>query len=672
MIRARLLCCLAIAISLWLAACAQAAEPQRLKYNHPGLTVDLGVGLWAWPLPMDYDGDGDTDLVVSCPDKPHNGAYFFENVSGAGAGVLFKPAVRVGRAQRNVQVSYLDGQPRLLIPGAELVDFRANEFAKTKKVYRTPNVHGQPVRANQWKYADYDGDGAWDLIVGVGDWSDYGWDNAFDERGRWIRGPLHGYVYLLRNRGDNLQPDYEQPRRLQAGGRDVDVFGMPSPNLADFDGDGDLDLLCGEFLDGFTYFENTGTRKAPRYAAGRRLQSGGTPIRMDLQMIVPVAFDWDRDGDVDLIVGDEDGRVALIEHTGKVVGGQPEFRQPKYFQQQADEVKFGALVTPVGFDWDGDGDEDLICGTSAGYIGFIENLGGAPPRWAAPVRLRADGKTIRIQAGENGSIQGPCEAKWGYTTLSVADWDHDGLPDIVANSIWGKVVWFRNLGPRERPKLAAAQPVRVSWTDKPPQPAWNWWSPENGELATQWRTTPCVLDLTGDGLNDLAMLDHEGYLVLFERRKTAAGLTLAPPRRVFRASGPAAFDNRHRAQGKEPGLLRLNVGAAGRSGRRKLCFTDWDGDGQLDLLVNSVNVNLLRNVSREQTVSDVAGAMTFQDMGPLFQRELAGHTTSPTVVDWDRDGTPDLLVGAEDGFLYYWPNPRGKKRPPGRSDPAPK
>jgi hypothetical protein len=33
-------------------------------------------------------------------------------------------------------------------------------------------------------------------------------------------------------------------------------------------------------------------------------------------MIIPVALDWDKDGDLDLIVGDEDGRVAFVEHTG--------------------------------------------------------------------------------------------------------------------------------------------------------------------------------------------------------------------------------------------------------------------------------------------------------------------------------------------------------------------
>ena len=35
-------------------------------------------------------------------------------------------------------------------------------------------------------------------------------------------------------------------------------------------------------------------------------------------MITPTAIDWDKDGDLDLIVGDEDGRVAFVENTGKL------------------------------------------------------------------------------------------------------------------------------------------------------------------------------------------------------------------------------------------------------------------------------------------------------------------------------------------------------------------
>jgi len=632
---------------------------ERVKYNHPGLIVDLGVGLWAWPLPMDYDGDGDYDIVVCCPDKPYNGTYFFENTGGDVKMPVFKPGVRVGTGHKNIRASYVDGKVRILLPAKEIVNFHepANQFKKTRTIYPSANMHQSEgrVRANQWQYGDYDGDGALDLIVGVGDWADYGWDNAFDEQGRWMRGPLHGYVYLIHNTGTTEKPQYGKAKKILAAGEPVDVYGMPSPNFADFDGDGDLDLICGEFVDKFTWFENIGTRNNPRYAAGRYLTYGGEPLQMDLCMIVPAALDWDKDRDIDLVVGQEDGRVALLENTGKVIDGMPQFLPPHFFRQQADEIKFGVLVTPYSFDWDNDGDEDLICGNSAGYVGFIENLDGSnPPKWAAPVYLRADGKVIRIMAGLNGSIQGPCEAKWGYTTLNVADWNHDGLPDIVINSIWGKVLWYRNIGTRRTPKLTAAQPIEVQWAGKPPKPAWNWWQPKGKTLATQWRTTPVVIDYNEDGLNDLIMLDHEGYLALFQRTKRNQELLLLPPKRLFAAEPSSVFDSIHRSRDKVGGRLRMNDGSAGKSGRRKFCFADWNLDGRLDMLVNSQNVSFLRNISTEQNKH------LFRDAGMLDSRILAGHTTSPTTVDWNKDGIPDLLAGAEDGFLYYMKNPHVK------------
>lgn len=613
---------------------------ERLRYRQPGLVVDLGVGLWAWPLPMDWDQDGDLDLVVSCPDVPFSGTYFFENPGSEGKMPVFRPPVLVGPPLSNGTASYVGDQVRVLSPGKEYVGFREHRFGQAETIYPQANIHPNKVRANQWRYVDYDGDGALDLIVGVEDWTEYGWDNAFDRHGNWTRGPLHGYVYVLRNQGTSAQPRYADPVKVEAGGAPVDVFGMPSPNFADFDGDGDLDLLCGEFLDSFTYFENIGARSAPRYAAGRRLENAGQQIRMDLEMIVPVAIDWDGDGDLDLIVGDEDGRVAFIEHTGKVESGLPRFLSPRYFQQEAEDVKFGALVSPCSFDWDGDGDEDLICGNSAGYIALIENRdGGNPPSWGAPRLLQADDKVIRIQAGPNGSIQGPCEAKWGYTTLSVADWNHDGLPDIVANSIWGKVLWFENIGTRTSPRLAEARPVEITWPEgtKPVKPAWFWWEPGEHEFVTQWRTMPAVIDLDRDGLNDLVMLDHEGYLAFFRRQKAGDRLGVSPGQRIFQD-----------AQGKP---LRLNAKTAGGSGRRKFCLTDWDGDGRLDILIDSRSVNFLRNVSTDDST------WKFADLGPVTDLRLAGHDTSPTPVDWDKDGRPDVLIGAEDGRFYLVRNP---------------
>ena len=82
-------------------------------------------------------------------------------------------------------------------------------------------------------------------------------------------------------------------------------------------------------------------------------------------------------------------------------------------------------------------------------------------------------------------------------------------------------------------------------------------------------------------------------------------------------------------------------------------MADWDGDGKLDLLVNSQNVNILRQVT-----SNDRGDLLFRDLGPVDSRVLAGHDTAPAVVDWNRDGTLDLVVGAEDGHFYYLEHPR--------------
>jgi hypothetical protein len=103
-------------------AAAGGLEP--LPYANPGLVVDLGVGLWAWPVPCDADGDGDHDLLVSCPDKPSNGVWFFEN-PGTDTAVdplpVFRPGRRLGPTVHYVMPSYIDGRMRVLAPGVEFV-----------------------------------------------------------------------------------------------------------------------------------------------------------------------------------------------------------------------------------------------------------------------------------------------------------------------------------------------------------------------------------------------------------------------------------------------------------------------------------------------------------------------------------------------------------------------
>lgn len=330
----------------------------------------------------------------------------------------------------------------------------------------------------------------------------------------------------------------------------------------------------------------------------------------------------------------------------------PVFQSPVYFKQQAEHVKFGALATPYSVDWDDDGDEDIITGNTAGYIGFIENMGtfNGMPRWAAPVLLEAGGKVIRIQAGYNGSIQGPAEAKWGYTTLSVADWDGDGLKDIIVNSIWGKVQWFKNMGTKGAPRLSAVQDVKIDWQGTVPgQPKWNWWKAGKDQLATQWRTTPCAVDWNGDGLMDLVMLDHEGYLAYFERFINSKGeRMLKPGQRIFYGNRSSGFDAKHQVVVNEPGPLRLNVKDYGASGRVKLTIADWNNDGKPDIILNSLNASVLINRGERD------GKVYFEEKGQVSDKVLAGHTTSPAIISWGNSTDhPGLLIGAEDGHFYF-------------------
>ncbi len=640
------------ALTIFSPSASRAAGLERLKYNNLGLTVDLGVGLWAFPLPMDFNDDGKFDLVVSCPDKPFNGTYVFENPGtdiARDALPIFKAARRISKGAQFAEISFVHGRPRVLTPAMEFPDFLNSGLEKGAKLPLPQNVHAKKVRGNFWRYVDFDGDGRTDLVVGADDWNDYGWDNAFTPEGKWAAGPLRGFVYVLRNVGTEDSPTYEKPVQLMAGSHPAETYGWPSPCFADFRRTGKLDLICGEFRDGFTFFENIGTRTEPKYAPGRVLKkSDDAPLTMDLEMITPVAFDWNKDGRPDLIVGDEDGRVAFIENTGKIsADGTPQFLPPRYFQQEVDDVKCGALATPVGVDWDGDGAMDIVSGNSAGYLLFFKNLsapGVEKPKWAAPKYLEADGKVIRFMAGPNGSIQGPAESKWGYTTVSVADWDGDGLPDLIVNSILGKVVWFKNIGTRTEPKLAAAQPIDVEWDGAQPALAWGWMRPEGKALLTQWRTTPFAVDWNHDGLTDLVMLDHEGYLAFFERARSSNGdgkLVLLPPQRVFCDEKGAP--------------LHFNTGTGGKSGRRKFCLVDWDGEGATDILINSANAELWRQTGQRD------GRWIFKNMGNVDTLNLAGHDTSPTTVDWNADGIPDVLIGAEDGHFYYLRNSRSVK-----------
>ena len=647
-----------------------------VPYNNPDVISDLKVGLNGIPLVIDMNGDGYMDLVVSDYSVPYDGTFIFYGSSSSGDensdGFL-----TMSNGYRMFDGStYLRGTPLY----EESVDAATGKtrytYDKTVVMDRTHvyldfgNPAGRQVyygqglayptsvggdsftsqRDDQYALVDVDGDGLLDLIRAIGNWEEYGWDGKYDENGVWGDGddPLHGWVFWSKNTGTNDYPLFSDPRPITINGDEntpLDVYGSPSPQFYDFDGDGDLDLLCGTFVDSLVYFENTGTRTQPVYAPGVPVKDdSGETLRMELCMLNVTSFDWNGDGYLDLIIGEEDGRVSYVENTGSFAeDGSPTFYPARYFRMPSNTLGVGILNTPFSIDWDDDGDEDILCGNSAGFITLVRNLSvekgadPADPVWDEPVRITVeDGTPIRHQAGLNGSIQGPAEQKWGYTQVTAADWDGDGVLDLMVNDIWGKVVWYRGIA-GEKTKVEAARPVRVDYAGKAAKPAWTWWEPEDNQLVTQWRSTPFMTDLNGDGLMDLVTCDYEGYMTYYEREEKADGLHLKEGQRIF-----------HNASGS---LYRFTGGTEGGSGRIDFVLVDYDGDGRLDMLRNdSVNLSWFRNIATEE------GTFRFENMGSLHTRQLAKHTVHPTACDWNRDGVPDLLIGAEDGHFYYLKN----------------
>jgi hypothetical protein len=396
--------------------------------------------------------------------------------------------------------------------------------------------------------------------------------------------------------------------------------------FVDLDADGRIDLLAELPFSNIRHYRNVGTKTLPKFEfVGPLLDSDGEPLFLDRQNI-PAIVDLDCDGRLDLFIGRVEGTVARfeadrpggdrfafvterfegIEIVGGIGGGGLDETTRGTMRHGANALAFA--------DFDGDADLDLFWGDffEPGML-LIENIG----RTCSSPSFQVDPVPLPFAESTRTS---------GYNAPAPVDIDGDGDLDFAMGVLGGSF----------NPVATTADNLFF----------WERTDPKRFTLRTKRLLDQ--IDHGSESTAALADLDADGDLDLVVGNKIDPGAADAARLAIYLNDGTA----------KAPAFRLADTLPLADAYHFAPAFGDLDADGDLDLMLGTWNqgVLLYRNEGTRQAPRWVA------DSTVRLALPRGSHAT-PVLGDLDGDGDLDLVAGQSSGALTFYRNDGTRARP---------